>query len=345
MVLAGTIAAVPAGGISPAEAQSVPRNELVAGNFFGDSRDEQFWYIAGPTGDGLFSLSNGGVPGGQLTTNVVPYTVNGTNYDPFTGDFDGDGFDEIFWYNPGSGADFIWHFADSRHFRQEAVSVNGSYLPLAGDFNGDNNDDIMWYGRGSAPDSMWLNRRGALNPIKLAANVSGNYRPVVASIGKDATDDIVWYAPGTAADTVWDWTRLARTHTDFRITVNGSYLPVALDSFGDGPRGDDIWWYAPGAAADPFWDYQDGVVVSNTPLPLVSSFAMTVGDFFGDGMEDVDMINLPGRREVIRDFTFDGSDFVFFDYEGTIDIIPASADGRPDKGGRSPSAAQPHGNR
>jgi len=347
IVLAGTLAAVPAGGISPAEAQTAPRNVQVAGNFFGDARDEEFWYFAGRDGDALFSLSNGGTPGGFLSIAAVPYTVNGTSYVPFTGDFDGDGFDELFWYNPGSGADFIWHFSDSRHFRQEAVNVSGVYQPLPGDFNGDNIDDIMWYGRGSAPDAMWLNRRGATNPVSVAANVSGNYRPVVASIGKDATDDLVWYAPGTGADVVWDWTRLARTRTEFRITVNGSYLPVALDSFGDGPRGDDLWWYAPGAAADPFWDYENGTLVDTTPLPLVSSFAMTVGDFFNDGMEDVDMINLAGGREVLRDFTFNGSEFVFFDYEIDLSLGAAAASsvGEQAKSGIAAGASQPFGNR
>jgi hypothetical protein len=336
MVLAGTtLAAVPVGGTAPAGAQAVEDWTIVAGNFFGDGRDESFLYQEGTAPDALRTLTNGGIPGGDATSTVVPYTVNGS-YRPFTGDFDGDNFDEIFWYGPGSRPDFIWHFADSRHFRTQVVSVSGNYTPLPGDFNGDNIDDIFWYGPGGAPDALWLNRRGDASPISLARTVNGNFRPVVASIGKDATDDIVWYRPGTGTDVVWDFTRLTRTHTQFLISVNGSYNPVALDSFGDGPRGDDIWWMAPGAAADPFWDYENGVRVDppGSQLPVVTNWKVTVGDYFGDGMEDADMNTL--TSEVIRDFTIINGEFVFVDY-----ISTAAAAMGGDLGDKSSSAGEP----
>jgi hypothetical protein len=44
---------------------------------------------------------------GQFTT-AVPVTVNGT-YTPFSGDFNGDGFDDVFWYGPGGGRDSLWY--------------------------------------------------------------------------------------------------------------------------------------------------------------------------------------------------------------------------------------------
>jgi hypothetical protein len=341
MVLAGTLAAVPAGGISPAEAQVSPNWTMVAGNFFGDARDEEFFYQPGTNPDLLISLSNGGVPGDPVSANFVDYTVNGT-YRPVTGDFDGDNLDELFWYGPGGGADLIWHFADSRHFRQQAVSVSGTYTPLAGDFNGDGIDDVFWYGPGAAPDAMWLFLRGG-GHVSVPVNITGTFRPFVASIGKDATDDIVWYRPGTGLDIVWDFTAFKRTHTQFFITVNGNYNPVALDSFGDGPRGDDIWWQAPGAASDPFWDYEDGVRVDGgAVLPVVTNWRVTVGDFFADGQEDTDMLTADLSREVLRDFSFVDGQFVFFDYTYSAQATAAAWSGDLDTKVSRAGAVQQH---
>jgi hypothetical protein len=303
MLLAGTgVAAVPAGGVSPAAAQTAPRWELVAGNFFGDARDEEFFYVAGSDPDAVISLSNGGVSGDPITASTVEYNVTRT-LDPFTGDFDGDGFDELFWYAPGSGADAIWNFSNIRTVTSTPISVSGTYTPLVGDFNGDNIDDVFWYAPGNAADTMWYFRQGGSH-VAVQMPVRGTYRAFVASIGKDATDDIVWYAPGTAADSIWDFTRGQRAHTTAALNVTGNYRPIAFDSFGDGPRGDDIWWYAPGTAADTVWDYQDGVRIQTFQQPLGGNWIPTVGDLFADGFEDVDLIDL-AVGETLFDFTAD----------------------------------------
>lgn len=338
MILAGTIAAVPAGGVTPAAAQTAPpRWELVAGNFFGDARDEQFFYVAGSTPDQAISLTNGGVPGGTLDGQAVQYNVTRT-LDPFTGDFDGDGFDELFWYAPGSGADAIWNFSNIRSVVSRPISVSGTYRPLVGDFNGDNVDDVFWYAPGTAPDTMWYFRPGGSH-VAVQMPVRGTYRAFVASIGKDTTDDIVWYAPGTAADSIWDFTRGVRGHTTTALNVTGNYRPIALDSFGDGPRGDDIWWYAPGTATDSFWDYENGVRVQNFVFPLGGNWIPTVGDFFGDGQEDVDLLD-PAVGETLRDFTFVDPDFVYFDYHFRVSSAAAGLNELDDK--RADDVDGPH---
>jgi hypothetical protein len=345
MVIAGTVAGASAvGGVSPAAAQAAPpRWEQVAGNFFGDARDEEFFYVEGGTPDTMYTLSNGGVPGSTpLDIQFRDYNVTRT-LDPFTGDFDGDGFDELFWYAPGSGADAMWNFTDIAHVTSKPFTVTGTYRPLVGDFNGDHVDDIFWYAPGSAADTLWYFRPGGSH-VAVTLNVQGTYRAFVASIGKDATDDIVWYAPGTATDSVWDFTRGVRGHTTMPLTVNGNYRPIVADTYGDGPRGDDIWWYAPGSAADSFWDYAAGFAREDSLLPLGGNWIPTVGDFFGDGQEDVDLIDL-AVGETIRDFaTVDGTP-VFFDYNFRAAAAAASADGQVTKDAEAGqvSEAQPFG--
>ena len=95
-----------------------PGDDLVplAGNFDGAptpslGADEIFWY--GPGSEPDYAWFNGAAyyhgtyPFIRLRTKI-----NGADYDPLVGDFDGAGHDEIFWYVPGSGGR-IW--ADVHH--------------------------------------------------------------------------------------------------------------------------------------------------------------------------------------------------------------------------------------
>ena len=75
-------------------------------------------------------------------------------YRPATGDFDGNGFDDILWHGTGSTADSIWWFGPGGRTTQ-ALQVNGSYVPIVNDFDGDGTDDIFWYATGLARDSVW----------------------------------------------------------------------------------------------------------------------------------------------------------------------------------------------
>jgi hypothetical protein len=314
MLLAGSLVGIPAGGETPAAAQAWPGWTLVGGNFTGDARDETFWYHPGELPELLLSSSNGGVPDGEFDEVGWQFNVTRT-YQPFAGDFDGDGYDEIFWYAPGTASDSIWHWrADSPlNPVSKPISVSGAYTPLVGDFNGDRIDDILWYAPGNAPDTMWYFRKGGSH-VSVPRTINRSYRPVVASVGKDATDDILWYAPGTAGDTIWDFTRGTRNYTSKALTVNGSnYQPIGIDILGEGDRSEDVWWYAPGTAADPWWDYHLGAKVSAQNIPLSANRQIAVGDYFGDGQEDVYMNGATGGW-IVRDFTTIDGQLVWIDH-------------------------------
>ena len=91
--------------------------------------------------------------GGNLTR--VAQTVSGTAYQPFVGDFSGDGVDDIFWYQPGPGSDGIWDFNPDGSRTTRPASVSGTYRPVTGDFASDGIDDVFWHAPGSARDAMW----------------------------------------------------------------------------------------------------------------------------------------------------------------------------------------------
>jgi FG-GAP-like repeat len=273
----GTVAAPPAG------AQTIYLEDLV-GNFVGDDREEIFTYISGDITDTMMQFSRlGPEPGSDVAFDVTTFTVNG-RYDPVAGDFDGDGFDEILWYAPGTRQDFLWNFTSTTTVSSTPYTANGYYQPFAGDLTGDGADDVVWYAPGTRQDYVWdYNPGGGYNSA--ARTINGTYVPVPGSFGTNNTDDVLWYAPGPAGDYLWDYAPNG-SYVSKAYPANGYYEAFTLDAFGEGWRGSDIFWYAPGTAADYFWDYVNGVKTS-WPEPANWDYYPVPGDVFGDGQDDI----------------------------------------------------------
>jgi V8-like Glu-specific endopeptidase len=103
-------------------------------------------------------------------------------YQPFSGDFDGNGSDDIFWYGPGRSApDHIWWGNHRGDFDREEKSVSGIYTPFAGDFDGDGDDDIFWYAPGSGRDVIWWSDQGAFSSQTLSSTVIIGPSPVIST--------------------------------------------------------------------------------------------------------------------------------------------------------------------
>lgn len=167
----------------------------------------------------------------------------GGGYRPFSGDFDGDGNTDIFWYGPGAVTDRIEFSGPSRAF--VTIPVTGNYLPFVGDFDGDRRDDVFWYMPGPTPDFVWYSS-GRSGFRSLRKDVGGTFQPVVGRFTFDATDDIIWYAPGAAPDFFWDF-EADRTAVSKLMPINGSYRPLVAN-LSDHVQGqshpgiDDVLW-------------------------------------------------------------------------------------------------------
>lgn len=269
-------------GLTTGPAQAVTAVDLV-GNFAGDARDEAFLYVAGDTPDLMVSFS--GSATSRPTWTTYDYTVSGT-YRPIAGNFDGDAFDEILWYAPGSAQDYIWNFTSLSAYTTRPYTVNGTYTPVAGDFTGDGTDDIVWYVPGTGQDFIWdYVADGTYTSTPFT--ISGRYTPVAGSFGTNATDDILWYSPGSAGDFVWDFTPGGTTYTSRALTINGTFRPIVLDKYNHGWGGEDIFWYAPGTASDFLWNFSGGTYTS-TADPVSGTYYSTIaGDFLNDTYEDI----------------------------------------------------------
>jgi hypothetical protein len=280
-VVVGVAAVAPVVTAHPAVAvdNAIP----VAGNFTGDARDELFMYRAGSGLDELIELSK--VSGEYFSDPHDPTAFSvSASYKPTAGDFDGDGYDEIFWLN-ASGQDYLWNFTSFDTMTSTAMTVNGTYTTAAGDFTGDGADDLLFYGPGGDPDYIWEFDVGGSHS-STAISVAGTYKPVTGSFIGSGSDEILWYAPGTSDDYMWTFTSGLSYTSSTTPAINGTnYQPNVLNTVPD--NYDDVFWYAPGTGADILWNYTTSGITSTPPVPVNGTYASTAGDLFGDTHGDI----------------------------------------------------------
>ena len=207
------------------------------------------------------------------------YPVRGT-YSPFRGDFDGNGYDDILWYGPGTVGDSMWLFnCDGR--RSLPLSVGGTYVVAVGDYDGNGSDDVLWYRPGTASDSIWYS--GPSGFTSRPTSVGGTYTPITGDFDRNGHDDILWYGRGTIADSVWYFG--ASGHTSRVITVRGSYVPKTGDFNRDGYG--DVFWYSPGPGVESIWHGRSAGFRSAAAPQVGGTYTARVLDANGDGYDDV----------------------------------------------------------
>ena len=220
----------------------------------------------------------------------------GGSFQPVVGDYDGNGYDDIYWYAPGPGADYLW-VSDGTYFYGGDAAWNGSLqAPLVGDYDGDGDDDIYWYAPGPAEDYLWAAQGGLFYGLS-APQVATVHSPVAGDFTGDGKDEILW-----SSNPSWLWETFGAGitfHGRATSPAIGSYQALAGDYDNDGD--DDIMWYAPGPDSDWIWTSQRGNF-SGYPAPSVSAWFTSVvaGDVDGNGGEDLVWYASPGADWIWR---------------------------------------------
>jgi hypothetical protein len=101
-------------------------------------------------------------------TDVPAPPVSGV-YAPIAGDFDGNGIDDIYWYRPGTGTDYLWTGTPTGFSSSIPRQVTGTYTPVRGDYDGNGRDDIHWYRPGTGTDYLWWSAAGPFSGSEVAA--------------------------------------------------------------------------------------------------------------------------------------------------------------------------------
>ena len=207
----------------------------------------------------------------HLTPIATPNVPTGV---PVTGDFDGNGRDDILWYGAGSQPDTLWSTTGVGTFTATPRPVQGTYTPVAGDFDGDGDDDILWYAPGAATDQLWSGspqRAHAAGPDVGHRHLHARRR----RLRRRRPRRHLLVRPGSPPTTGCGVARRASPSPPrSRGRSRARYTPLAGDYDGDGR--DDIFWYAPGSAADSLWRAATGGAF--TPVATTSGHGLLPTD-------------------------------------------------------------------
>jgi len=214
--------------------------------------------------------------------------IAGTDFEPISGDFDADGFDDILWYRSSTGKGNLWWSDGDRTFTaQNQISFVTGARPFSGDFDGNGADDIYMYRPGSASDYIWWGD-GDGTFTATVKNVDGHYLPVVGNFDNAHGDDIAWYyAAGGYANFWWsDGDKTFTGQNSVPVEDGEAYTPI-VGNF-DGEHGDDIFWYRPGPGQDRIWFSVGAQFFVEDNVPNVKGTYLPLpGDFNGDGRDDI----------------------------------------------------------
>lgn len=264
------------------------------GDFNRDGLDDILWRRA----DGTVTEWLGRTNGSFFTTTAIPtYTVSAPWHIIETGDFNGDGRNDVLWRNDnGTVTDWLGQ-SDGTFFSNDAAlyPVGAAWSAVGtGDFNGDNRDDVLWRNT-DGTITEWLGQMDGTflsNDANATYNVSNSLH--VAGIGDfngDNREDILWRNDN---GTVTEW--LGQANGSFTPNPNAVYAVsnawqiAATGDFNGDNRNDVLWRNVDGTVTE--WLAQDnGGFVSNDAVATYSIgtswHVAGSGDFNGDNLDDI----------------------------------------------------------
>ncbi|MEV4755500.1 FG-GAP-like repeat-containing protein [Micromonospora sp. NPDC049559] len=267
-------------------------------DFDGDGRDDVVTFTQGPLADVYVALSTGAGFAGTSQKWQDFFSLDGET--PLTGDFNGDGKDDIVTFTHGTSADVFVGLSTGSGFLGGAkwhdfFSLAGE-VPAVGDVNGDGKDDIITFTRNDLGDVYVALSTGTAFTGSAKWNdffALAGESPGVADVNGDGKDDIVTFTQGGGGDvfvglsTGSGFLGGAKWHDYFAI---GLEAPRLGDFNGDGAA--DIATFTNDNSGDVI------VALSDRRGAFVGAgrwhdfFAPTgefpyVGDFDGDGRTDI----------------------------------------------------------
>lgn len=232
---------------------------------------------------GVLPYSGPGVP----LTGTVPESGDQFGASLTTGDFDGDGDDDLYFAAPNGGQ--LWRSNGSGNaFVKTPEPSSGSHRVVAGDFNADGVDDLYFYGWGTRPDRIWqFDSTGAHTVVAETANLGGSRTyPVVGDFDDNGRSDVLFVTPG-GRSVMRRFTNAG--HTDSTVSLPAGFTVRAGDADGDWQA--DLFLYRPLRNYGEFEYWQtrpNGTSFTRHAYRLQpANFQVVVADVSGDFKSDV----------------------------------------------------------
>lgn len=208
-----------------------------------------------------------------------------------TGDFDGDGQDDIAVWRSGPEALFyILHTGDYT-LRIEQFGTEGDTPGVVGDYNGDNKDDLAVYrsGANTGDQSYWFYRTEPEGPITYVPWGSGGDFPAPGDYDGDGFADFVVQRAEGGNGAFWTlYNPAGSPATPAEVVFFGTSTDVIVSGDYDGDGKDDVaiirnsagaiqWWVRPSSDPANARVYTWGLSETDYAVP---------GDYDGDGKYD-----------------------------------------------------------
>ncbi|MCT2584536.1 FG-GAP-like repeat-containing protein [Actinophytocola gossypii] len=222
---------------------------------------------------------------------------------PMTGDFTGDGRDDIVTFTQNADADVYVAASTGNAFGESAkwhdfFALRGE-APAVGDVDGDGKDDIVTFTQGADADVYVALSTGSSFGESAKWHESfapGGWFPALGDVDGDGRDDLIAFTQGADADvyvalsTGTGFGTARRWHDHF---APGAEVPRVGDLNGDGR--DDIVTFTHDARGEVYVALSDGTssfVGSGADAKWHDHFCLAgefpyVGDFDGDGRDDI----------------------------------------------------------
>ena len=220
------------------------------GDFNGDARADLLW--RNPT-TGEITNWLGQANGSFVGNDTNFYTTIPTSWQVVgTGDFNGDGRDDLLWRNGSTGQTTNWLAQANGSFvgnDANALSTIGTSWQVAatGDFNGDNRSDILWRDNTGAMTTALGQANGGFagNSANFWTTISTSWQIVGSGdFNGDGRDDILWRNPTTGEITNWLGQAngsFVGNDTNFYTTIPTSWQVEGIGDFNGDGRDDLLW--------------------------------------------------------------------------------------------------------
>jgi len=198
------------------------------GDFNGDGREDLLWRSdSGALSDWLANAN-----GGFASNDANAYTTVSTSWKVAgTGDFNGDGREDILWRSD-SGALSDWLANANGGFTSNDANAYATapiswHIAGTGDFNGDGREDILWRSDSGALSDWLANANGGFTSNDANAYTTAPTNWHIAGTGDyngDGREDILWRSDSGALS---DW--LANTNGGFAVNDANAHAQVSTD--------------------------------------------------------------------------------------------------------------------